>query len=38
VIVPHVRIEETAKNMGFQHVIMTASGDEALVTAIQSRP
>ena len=38
VIVPHVRIEETAKNMGFQHVILTASGDEALVTAIQSRP
>jgi uroporphyrinogen-III synthase len=38
VIVPHVRIAETAKNMGFQHVILTASGDEALVTAIQSRP
>ena len=37
VIVPHVRIAETAKNMGLKHVILTASGDEALVTAIQSR-
>jgi uroporphyrinogen-III synthase len=37
-IVPHVRIAETAKNMGFEQVILTASGDEALIAAIQSRP
>ena len=37
-IVPHIRIAETAKNMGFEHVILTASGDEALIAAIQSRP
>jgi uroporphyrinogen-III synthase len=36
-IVPHVRIAETAKNMGFERVILTASGDEALIAAIQSR-
>lgn len=37
-IVPHVRIAETAKNMGFHQVILTSSGDEALIAAIQSRP
>lgn len=37
-IVPHIRIAETAKNMGFEQVILTASGDEALLAAIQSRP
>lgn len=37
-IVPHVRIAETAKKMGFEQVILTASGDEALLAAIQSRP
>jgi uroporphyrinogen-III synthase len=37
-VVPHVRIAETAKNMGFEQVILTASGDEALIAAIQSRP
>jgi uroporphyrinogen-III synthase len=36
-VVPHVRIAETAKNMGFEQVILTASGDEALIAAIQSR-
>jgi len=36
-IVPHVRIAQTAKNMGFERVILTASGDEALIAAIQSR-
>ena len=36
-IVPHVRIAETAKNIGFERVILTASGDEALIAAIQSR-
>ncbi len=36
-IVPHIRIAETAKNIGFEQVILTASGDEALMAAIQSR-
>lgn len=37
-IVPHVRIAETAKNLGFQHITLTASGDESLLVALQSRP
>jgi uroporphyrinogen-III synthase len=37
-IVPHARIAETAKNMGFEQIILSASGDEALMAAIQSRP
>ena len=37
IIVPHPRIAETARAMGFTHVILTASGDEALIAAIQSR-
>ena len=37
-IVPHERIAETATMLGFTHVTRTASGDEALVAAIQSRP
>lgn len=37
-IVPHERIAETAARLGFAHVIRTASGDEALLAAIQSRP
>ncbi len=36
-IVPHERIAETAREMGFTHIIQTASGDEALIRAIQSR-
>ena len=36
-IVPHPRIAETAREMGFTHVILTSSGDEALVAALQSR-
>lgn len=35
-IVPHPRIAETAYALGFTHVMQTASGDEALVAAIQS--
>jgi len=35
-IVPHPRIAETAHALGFTHVMQTASGDEALVAAIQS--
>lgn len=37
-IVPHFRIEETARSLGFQHIILTGSGDDALCAAIQSRP
>ncbi|MFM7760158.1 MAG: uroporphyrinogen-III synthase [Burkholderiaceae bacterium] len=35
-IVPHPRIAESAHALGFTHVMQTASGDEALVAAIQS--
>ncbi len=37
-IVPHERIAETATMLGFTHITRTASGDEALVAAIQARP
>lgn len=37
-IVPHQRIADTASSLGFCRVILTDSGDEALVAAIQSRP
>ena len=37
-IVPHQRIAETAHSLGFVRVTQTASGDEALLAAIQSRP
>lgn len=37
-IVPHERIAHTAQELGFQRLIRTASGDEALFAAIQSRP
>lgn len=37
-IVPHQRIAETAHLLGFTRVTQCASGDEALVAAIQSRP
>ncbi len=37
-IVPHERIAETARELEFTHVIQTASGDEALIREIQSRP
>ena len=35
-VVPHPRIAETAQSLGFTRVTQTASGDEALVAAIQS--
>jgi uroporphyrinogen-III synthase len=35
-VVPHPRIAETAQALGFTRVTQTASGDEALVAAIQS--
>ena len=40
-VVPHPRIGETAQSLGFDTVLHTGSGDEALITAIQaiqSRP
>ena len=37
-IVPHERIAQTAESLGFQHIQLTGSGDEALIAAIQSRP
>lgn len=35
-IVPHVRIEETALALGFHSVRLTGSGDEAMIAALQS--
>ncbi len=35
-IVPHARIAETAQSEGFLDIHMTASGDEALLAALQS--
>lgn len=37
IFVPHVRIEETAKNLGFQFITLTGSGDESLLVALQSQ-
>jgi uroporphyrinogen-III synthase len=37
-VVPHVRIAETARQLGFTDIVQTASGDEAIVAALQSRP
>jgi len=34
-VVPHVRIAETAQALGFIHVTQTASGDEPLLAALQ---
>lgn len=36
--VPHARIEETARMLDFHHVILTASGDESLLAALQCSP
>lgn len=37
VIVPHVRIQETAQTLGFRDITLTGSGDERLLAALQSR-
>lgn len=37
-IVPHVRIAETAQALGFAHIVQTGSGDEPLLAALQFRP
>lgn len=36
IIVPHVRIAETAQALGFHSITLTASGDEQLLVALQS--
>jgi uroporphyrinogen-III synthase len=36
IIVPHVRIEETARALGFVDITLTGSGDERLLAALQS--
>jgi uroporphyrinogen-III synthase len=36
-IVPHSRIAETARALGFAHLTLTGSGDERLLAALQSR-
>lgn len=36
--VPHARIEESARMLDFDHVILTASGDESLFAALQCSP
>lgn len=36
-VVPHVRIAETARSLGFVDVVQTGSGDEPLLAALQFR-
>jgi uroporphyrinogen-III synthase len=36
-IVPHARIAETARDLGFSRLTLTGSGDERLLAALQSR-
>lgn len=36
-VVPHIRIAETARFLGFTHVTSTGSGDEHVLAALQSR-
>lgn len=36
-IIPHMRIAETARSLGFTHITQTASGDEPLLAALQFR-
>ncbi|HYC41779.1 MAG TPA: uroporphyrinogen-III synthase [Noviherbaspirillum sp.] len=36
-IVPHVRIAETARSLGFADIVQTGSGDEPLIAALQFR-
>lgn len=37
-IIPHARIAETAKQLGFTRLTLTGSGDERLLAALQSHP
>lgn len=36
ILVPHRRIAETARTLGFREIILTGSGDEPLLAALQS--
>lgn len=36
-IVPHIRIEETARLLDFRHVTLTGSGDEQVLAALQCK-
>lgn len=36
IFVPHVRIAETARTLGFTNIILTRSGDDGLIAALQS--
>lgn len=36
IFVPHARIEETARILGFEFITLTGSGDESLLVALQS--
>jgi uroporphyrinogen-III synthase len=37
-IVPHARIEQTARSLGLPRVMLTGSGDEGVFAALQSQP
>jgi uroporphyrinogen-III synthase len=37
IIMPHIRIQETAQALGFRNITLTGSGDEQLLAALQSR-
>jgi uroporphyrinogen-III synthase len=37
-LLPHERIAETARMLGFMNITQTGSGDEGLLAALQSRP
>lgn len=36
-IVPHQRIADSAQEIGCEHILLTGSGDDALIAALQSR-
>jgi uroporphyrinogen-III synthase len=38
IVVPHVRIAETARLLGFDNIMLTRSGDDGLIAALQSCP
>jgi uroporphyrinogen-III synthase len=38
IIVPHMRIAETARMLGFVNIVQSRSGDDGLIAALQSCP
>ena len=36
IIVPHMRIAETARALGFLNIVQSRSGDDGLIAALQS--